>query len=340
MSRLAVLGAGSWGTVLAAVFAHHGHDVALWCRSAEHAATMAATRRSARAAPELRLPPNVVATASLSQALDGAEVVLFALPTDAMRVVAETVVPFLAPHAALLSCAKGFERESGLRMTELLAQVIPSAVDRVAALSGPNLAAEIAAGHPAASVIACADRRLGLQLQQLLSSPQLRLYTNVDVLGVEYAGALKNCMAIAAGVADGLKMGVNTRSALVTRGLAEMTRLGTAAGAQPLTFAGLAGLGDLIATCSSPLSRNYQVGLRLAGGETWPRIVADLGHVAEGVNTTVVARGLASRYAVRTPIIDRAYEVLFENRSVSAALGDLVTGAPRDELLELHQVTA
>lgn len=334
-----MLGAGSWGAVLAAVFAQHGHDVALWCRSVEQAASMAATRRSPRAAPELTLPPTVLATASLSQALESAEVVIFALPSDAMRAVAETVAPILASNATLLSCAKGFERDSGLRMTELLARVIPSTDGRVAALSGPNLAAEIAAGHPAASVIACADRRLGLQLQQSLSSPQLRLYTNVDVLGVEYAGALKNCIAIAAGVADGLKMGVNTRSALVTRGLAEMTRLGTAAGAQPLTFAGLAGLGDLIATCSSSLSRNYQVGLRLAGGETWPHIVAALGHVAEGVNTTMVARGLASRYGVRTPIIDRAYEVLFENRSVSAALGDLITGAPRDELLEIQQVT-
>ena len=332
MSHVAILGAGSWGTVLAALFVSSGHSVALWGRSATAMATVAETRRNANAAPDLVLPVSVDATADLPRALAGAEIVLFALPTSAMRSVAEAAAPHLTA-SAVVSCAKGFEPESALRMSQVLGQTLPGR--RIAVLSGPNLAAEIAAGRPAASVIACADRAVAERLQERLSSPRLRLYTNADVVGVEYAGALKNCIAIAAGVADGLQLGVNARAGLVTRGLAEITRLGVAAGARPLTFAGLAGLGDLIATCSSPLSRNYRVGLHLARGERWPQIAALIGHVAEGVGTTVVARELARRHGVRIPIIQHVYEVLFEGRPVPEAIRALLESAPRDELAEL-----
>ena len=332
MSRLAILGAGSWGTVLAALFASTGDTVALWGRSEPAMATVAETRRNTNAAPDLVLPDSIEVTADLPRALAGADVVLFALPTSAMRSVAAASAPHLTATTAV-SCAKGFEPERALRMAEVLGQTL--AGRHIAVLSGPNLAAEIAAGQPAASVIACADRAVAERLQERLSSPRLRLYTNADVVGVEYAGALKNCVAIAAGVADGLQLGVNARAGLVTRGLAEITRLGVAAGAQPLTFAGLAGLGDLIATCSSPLSRNYRVGLHLARGERWPEIASLLGHVAEGVGTTLVARELARRYGVRIPIIQHVYEVLFEGRPVPEAIRALLESAPRDELDEL-----
>ena len=333
MTRLAVLGAGSWGTVLAALFADNGHEVALWCRSEAQAASIEATRRNPKAA-DLPLPAGVRATADLAGALEGARAALFALPSAAMRPVARVAGPALPAGAAVVSCAKGFEPGSGRRMTEVLAAEVPAAAERIAALSGPNLAGEIAEGRPAAAVIA-GPRELVAALQEALSSPRLRLYTNPDVVGVEYGGALKNCIAIAAGAADGLGVGVNSRSALITRGLAEMARLGTAAGAQPLTFAGLAGLCDLFATSSSPRSRNYQVGRHLAAGRRWPEIAALLGHVAEGVNTTAVARELALRHGVRAPIIARTYEVLFQGRAVPDALEELLAGAPRDELAEL-----
>lgn len=336
MSALAVLGAGSWGTVLAWLFATNGHSVALWARSAALAAQVDATRTHERAMPGLRLPAGVAVTADLARALESAGIAFFAVPAAAVRDVAMAAAPHLARGAVAISCAKGFEEGSNLRMSEVLAAVLPAARERILALSGPNLAGEIAEGKATASVVACADIDIARAVQEQLSSPRLRLYTNPDVIGVEYGGALKNCIAIAAGVADGLQMGANAHAALVTRGLAELARLGTAAGAQPLTFSGLAGLGDLLATSSSPRSRNYQVGLRLAAGERWPAIAKQLGHVAEGVPTTRVARALAARYGVRTPIIDRAYEVLFAGRPVVEALEELVTSVPHDELAGLR----
>lgn len=336
MSALAVLGAGSWGTVLAWLFATNGHQVMLWARSAALAAQVDATRTHERAMPGLRLPDGVTVTANPARALESASIVFFVVPAAAMREVATAATPLLASDAVAISCAKGFEEGSGMRMSEVLAEAMPSARGRILALSGPNLAGEIAEGKATASVVACADVAVARAAQEQLSSPRLRLYTNPDVVGVEYGGALKNCIAIAAGVADGLQMGANAHAALVTRGLAELARLGTAAGAQPLTFSGLAGLGDLLATSSSRRSRNYQVGLRLAAGEHWPAIAQQLGHVAEGVPTTRVARALAARYGVRTPIIDRAYEVLFEGRPVAEALEELVTSVPQDELAGLR----
>jgi len=220
-------------------------------------------------------------------------------------------------------------------MTEVLASATLGAPGHVAALSGPNLAGEIADGRPAAAVVAAERADVARLVQEALTGARLRLYTSHDVIGVEYAGALKNCIAIAAGVADGLEMGINARSALITRGLAEIARLGVAAGAQALTFSGLAGMGDLIATCSSPRSRNYQVGLHLAAGRHWPEISTLLGHVAEGVGATTVARELAALLGVRTPIIDATYDLLFRERPVQRALEELVAGAPGDELAEL-----
>jgi glycerol-3-phosphate dehydrogenase (NAD(P)+) len=335
MTPVTVLGAGSWGTVLAAMLAGADRRVRLWTRSPEVAARMLTERRNERAAPGLNLPPTVDPTADLAAALHDAAIVLFVLPTTAMREVATMAAPLLPPKALLVSCAKGFEASTRQRMTEVLASAAPSLHGRIAALSGPNLAGEIAAGRPAAAVVASEDPAAARTVQEALTSARLRLYTSSDVTGVEYGGALKNCIAIATGVADGLDMGVNARSALITRGLAEIARLGVAAGAQALTFSGLAGLGDLIATCSSPLSRNYQVGLHLAAGRHWPAIAELVGHVAEGVGTTTVARELGAHYGVRLPIIDHTYAVLFRGLPVQQALEELLAGAPRDELAEL-----
>jgi glycerol-3-phosphate dehydrogenase (NAD(P)+) len=335
MTRVAVLGAGSWGTVLAAVLGDSGCRVALWARSPEAAARLQVERRDARAAPALVLPASVSPTAEVDVALDAAEIVLFVVPTGAMREVAGRAGPSISAGAMVVSCAKGFEPDSRLRMTEVLAAAAPALEGRITALSGPNLAGEIAEGHPAAAVVAGSNPEATLAVQAALSSTRLRLYTNGDVVGVEYGGALKNCIAIAAGVADGLAMGVNGRSALVARGLAEIARLGVAAGAQALTFSGLAGLGDLIATCTSPRSRNYQVGVNLAAGRSLPEIARLLGHVAEGVNTTAVARSLAADYHVRTPVIDGVYEVLYRQRPVQEVLHELMAGPPGDEFADL-----
>ncbi|HEV7215821.1 MAG TPA: NAD(P)H-dependent glycerol-3-phosphate dehydrogenase [Chloroflexota bacterium] len=335
MTSVTVLGAGSWGTVLAAVLAGADRPVRLWTRSPELAARMRAERRHELAAPGLTLPPAVLPTSDIAAALSGSRVVLFVLPSSAMSEVARHAAPAIAEDALLVSCAKGFEAQTRLRMTEVLALAVAGAQGRVAALSGPNLAGEIAAGQPAAAVVAARSPGVARAVQDALTGPRLRLYTSHDVVGVEYAGALKNCIAIAAGVADGLNMGVNARSALITRGLAEIARLGVAAGAQPLTFSGLAGMGDLIATCSSPRSRNYQVGLHLAAGRHWPEIGTLLGHVAEGVGTTTVARELAVEFGVRTPIIDGAFDLLFRRRPLQQALEDLMAAAPGDELAEL-----
>lgn len=335
MPRIAVLGAGSWGTTLAAILAANGRQVGLWSRSPDVAARMLLYRQNGQAAPGLLLPPSVQPTPVLERALHGVGIVLFVVPTDAMRSVAGVAAPLIPADALVVSCAKGFERGTRLRMSEVLAEAAPKLRGRIGALSGPNLAGEIAEGRPAAGVVAAETLDVAHQAQQVLSTPRLRLYTNHDLIGVEYGGALKNCIAIAAGVADGLAMGINGRSALITRGLAEIARLGVAAGAQALTFSGLAGLGDLMATCSSPRSRNYQVGLHLAAGKTWPEIASLLGHVAEGVATTIVARELAAHYGVRTPIIDHTYDVLYAGRPVQQAIEDLIAGPPGDELADL-----
>lgn len=335
MTKVAVLGAGSWGVVLAAVLADSGCQVNLWTRSAAAAERLRSERRDARVSSSLTIPASVHPTADLGAALHDRAIVLFAVPTGAMREVAERAAPDLPTGTTAVSCAKGFEQGSKLRMTEVLAAAAPALDGRITALSGPNLAGEIAEGRPAAAVVAGSDPEATVAVQTALSSLRLRLYTNSDVVGVEYGGALKNCIAIAAGVADGLEMGVNGRSALVARGLAEIARLGVAAGAQALTFSGLAGLGDLIATCSSPRSRNYQVGVNLAAGRSLPEIAVLLGHVAEGVGTTAVARSLAADYTVRTPIIDGVYDVLYRQRSVSEVLHELMAGVPGEEFADL-----
>jgi glycerol-3-phosphate dehydrogenase (NAD(P)+) len=332
---IAVVGAGAWGTTLAVVAARNGHDVRLLFRTADEAARVAASRRHDRAVPGLALPEGVTPVSTDEAALAGAEHVILAVPSQAMREAARRLARHLAGQV-VTSASKGIELASLRRMSEVIAEEFNDYGGRAAGtpvtvLSGPNLSGEIAAGKPAAAVIASASAVAADRVRAVLMGPSFRCYTSADVAGVELAGALKNVYAIGAGIGEGLGAGENARAAFITRGIAEMGRLGMAAGADPGTFAGIAGLGDLIATCASPSSRNQSLGRALAAGQTVEEAQASLGHVAEGVTTTVAARHLSQRLGVEMPIADQMYAVLFEGKAPQAAIADLMGREPRVE---------
>lgn len=331
--RVAVVGAGAWGTTLARVVAR-SEPVTLLCHSAETAARIAAAGRNEARLPGVDLPETVIATADRATLLDATDLVVFATPSAHLRSVVETVAPFLAPGADLLSVVKGLEQGTLLRMSVVIAEAAGVEVGRIAALSGPNLAAEVARNLPASAVVAAADLALAERVVERLARKRFRLYVNEDILGVELAGATKNVVAIAAGAADGLGFGDNGKAGLLTRGLAEMTRLGIAAGANPLTFAGLAGMGDLIATCGSQLSRNHRLGEELAKGRSWTEIEASLPGVAEGAYTVRAALALADRHGVEMPIAREVERALFEGKSVQRCLVDLLARESKDELAD------
>ena len=280
----------------------------------------------------LTLPVEIEVVSELELLADAHELVVFAVPSAVMRSVAARVAGSVASDAVLLSVAKGIEHGSLLRMTEVIAQEIPGSVSRVAAMSGPNLALEIARGLPAASVVGATDAAVSGRVLDILASRSFRLYWNADVIGVELCGALKNIVAIAAGAADRLGFGDNGKAGLMTRGLSEMTRLGVAAGANPLTFAGLAGIGDVMATCASPLSRNHRLGEELAEGRKWADIEGTLPGVAEGAYTVDAALAMAARLGVEMPIAREVHNALFEGKSVQRCLIDLLSRESKDEL--------
>jgi len=331
--RIAVVGAGAWGTTLARVISR-AEPVTLLCHSAETAAEILATGRNERRLPGVDLPKTVIATADVAALAGASDLVLFAAPSTHLRGTAAACAPFLAEGADVLTVVKGLERGTLLRMSEVIAEATGIAPSRIAALSGPNLAAEIARDLPASAVVAAADLALAERIVARVARRRFRLYTNADILGVELAGALKNVVAIAAGAADGLGFGDNGKAGLLTRGLAEMMRLGIAAGADPLTFAGLAGMGDLIATCGSNLSRNHRLGEELAKGRTWAEIEADLPGTAEGAYTVRAALALADGLGVEMPIAREVHRALFEGKSVQRCLVDLLAREPRDELTD------
>lgn len=320
---VAVVGAGSWGTTLAWLLARRGVAVSLWCREESLARQMQAERRNPRYVSELVLPDNLRVTAELGAAVADQRTVLVLVPSVGVPAVAAALAPVVAPGAVVVSAAKGFEHSSGRRMTVVLAAALGDGHE-VAALSGPNLAHEIAAGLPAAAVVAHADEAVAGRLQALLSTPEFRVYTNPDVAGVELCGALKNPLAIAAGIVDGLRLGDNTKAALMTRGMHEMTRLGLALGADLRTFAGLCGYGDLLATCHSRQSRNRTLGEQLGQGRGLAEALAASTQVAEGVPTTRTAVRLAAEHGVRMPIFGELHAVLFEDKPVRAAVAALM----------------
>jgi len=336
MSRVAVLGAGAWGTTLALLVART-EPVILLAHSEETAARIASTRRNEKRLPGIDLPPAIEVTADPARVAVAADLVVVAVPSAHLRSTIERVGPAIAPSAGLVSVVKGIERGTLLRMTEVVADAGRLDPRRVAALSGPNLAQEIAARLPASAVVASEDPGLGERVVARIGQRRFRLYTNADVLGVELCGALKNIVAIAAGAVDELGWGDNGKAGLMTRGLAEMTRLGIAMGANPLTFAGLAGLGDVIATCGSKLSRNHRLGEELAKGRAWSDIEAGLPGVAEGAYTVDAALELADRHGVEMPIAREVHAALFEGKSVQRCLIDLLSRESKDELADFQR---
>ncbi|SMG27388.1 glycerol 3-phosphate dehydrogenase (NAD(P)+) [Corynebacterium pollutisoli] len=332
MVNVAIMGAGSWGTTLAKVFADAGNTVTLWARRAELAEQIQDTRANPDYLPDIRLPESVVATHDAERALDSAAIVIFAVPSQTMRDNLEAWTPLLPSDSTLVSISKGVETDTHLRMSEVIAEITGADTDRIAVLSGPNLAREIAEEQPAATVIACTDENRAKLVQAAVATPYLRPYTNTDVVGVELGGACKNVIALACGVATGLGFGENTLATIITRGLAEISRLGHALGADQRTFAGLAGLGDLVATCSSPLSRNRSFGVRLGEGGTLEEAKkATHGQVAEGVISSNSVFQLAQANKVEMPITQAVYAVCHRGLDVRDMIAALMGRSKKAE---------
>lgn len=333
--KIAVIGAGSWGTAIAALLGEGHSDVALWARDAALAAALTATRRNERYLPAVVLPDSVTCTADLAAAARGAGLVVIVTPSHAVRATAAALAPHVAPGAVIVTAAKGLEIGSLKRMSEVVAEEIPAAAGSVVALSGPNHSEEVAMRQPAAAVAASSSRQAAEAVQDAFMAPYFRVYTNPDIIGVELGGALKNIIALGAGVADGLGFGDNAKAALMTRGLAEITRLGVALGARPLTFAGLAGIGDLIVTCTSRHSRNRRAGLALAAGRAVGEMDGETGMVVEGVRSAKAAYELSRRLGVAMPITEEIYRVLYEGASPKEAVMRLMGRGRTHEVEEV-----
>lgn len=326
--KVAVIGAGSWGTTVAALTSVNAPTV-LWARRPQLACAIQRDRVNGDYLPGVRLPDELMATESLEDAVSLADLVVMAVPSHGYRSVAAAAAPHIRPGVPVVSLAKGIEAESLMRMTEVTLAEMPGRA--VAVLTGPNLAREILAGQPAASVVAVEDATVATQLQRVFGRRTMRIYTNPDVVGCEVGGAAKNVIAIAAGMATGMGFGDNTRASLVTRGLAEMTRLGLAMGAKVSTFAGLAGIGDLIATCASPQSRNTTVGVELGRGRSIEQIVGSMTMVAEGVKSSPSVLALARRYGVDMPITEQVVAVCHDGRTAADALDALLEREHKSE---------
>jgi glycerol-3-phosphate dehydrogenase (NAD(P)+) len=329
--HVAVLGAGSWGTAFAKVLADAGSDVVIWARREQVAAAIRSSGMNPDYLPNLRLPPRVTATSEAAKAIVGAGMVVLAVPSQTLRGNLAEWIGYIEPDATLVSLIKGIELGSTKRMSEVISEIAGVAADRVVVVSGPNLAPEIAAEQPAATVVACTDLGRAEQVQRAINTPYLRPYTNDDVIGCELAGAVKNVIALAFGMAIAMGLGDNTKAMVITRGLAETARLGVALGADPLTFAGLAGMGDLVATCSSPLSRNRTFGEHLGRGETLEQAQAATRQTAEGVKSCLAIRDLARMHKVEMPITEQVELVCHEGVYPRDAMAALMARSPKPE---------
>lgn len=328
--RVAVLGGGSFGTVLANMAAENGHPTTLWLRDEQQLADMNATRENSRYLPGFRLSDGLRFSNGLGEAVADADIIFVSIPSKAFRTVIRAAKPFLRPEQILVSTTKGIERESFALMSEILRE--ESGLKRIGVLSGPNLAKEIAARMESGTVVASIQPDVRERVHQVLSRPYFRVFANTDVYGVELGGALKNIYAIAAGMAAAMKLGENSRSMLLTRALAEMSRFAVQMGANPLTFIGLAGVGDLIATCSSPLSRNYQVGFALGTGKKLDDIIEDLEQTAEGINTVQIVKHKADEFGVHMPIVMGLYEIIFNDQSLADVMAKLMHGGKSSDV--------
>ncbi len=332
VQRVTVLGAGSWGTAFAKVLGDAGRDVTMWARRDEVAEDIRDRHANGAYLPGVALPSRITATADPSEALDGAQAVVLAVPSQSLRANLSAWRALLPPEAILVSLAKGVELGTLLRMSEVIAEIVAVDAGEVVVVTGPNLAREIAAGQPSASVLACADHERAVAVQKASANSYFRPYTNTDVVGCELGGACKNVIALSCGMAAGLGLGTNTMATLITRGLAEMARLGAKLGADPLTFAGLAGVGDLVATCSSPLSRNRTFGERLGRGESLAQAQAAAGgQVAEGVMSCSSIRALAQSLGVDMPITDAMHRVCHEGVDPRQAGAELLGRSQKHE---------
>ena len=332
--KAAVLGAGSWGTALATVLADNGHDVTLWARRVELAREVMADRTNSRYLPGIQLPETLTATASIEEAVAGKDLLLLVVPSHSMREVAAQAAPYVDGDALVVHASKGFELGSMKRMSEVLAEEMPH-TEGIAVLSGPSHAEEVVRKSPTTVVVASHQFASAEQAQSFLINTHCRVYTHPDIIGVEVGGSLKNIIALGAGLSDGLGFGDNAKAALITRGLAEIARLGMAMGAKPITFAGLSGVGDLVVTCTSQHSRNWKAGYLLSQGSGLDEVLDRMGMVVEGVKTTQAAWELSRRYHVDMPIACELYHVLFEGKSPRQAVEDLMARGKTDEMEEM-----
>jgi glycerol-3-phosphate dehydrogenase (NAD(P)+) len=322
VKNVAVIGGGSFGTVMANIIAQNGHPTRLWMRDAEQVESLNNTRQNAIYLPGLQIHEQVTATSDLKSAVEDVDMIFVAVPSTSFRSVVQQMKPYLHSHVILITATKGIEPGTFKLMSQILAEEVPDS--RTAVLSGPNLAREIAENSPTGTVIASNDGEVRREVQEILRSDSFRVYANDDMLGVELGGSLKNIYAILAGLADAIGMGQNTISMLITRSLTEMARFGVCLGADPMTFLGLSGVGDLIVTCSSPLSRNFRVGKALGEGKDLDMIINELGQVAEGVNTVKLVREKADELGVHMPLCSSLYEIIYNKAGIDHIIKSLM----------------
>lgn len=333
MQKIAIIGTTSWGITLGLLLANKELEVRLWARTEREANKLRKKGPDPDRFPDINLPPQLIITSQIAEVLDKVSAVIMAVPSPTMRQNISQVESHLTKSTLVVSAAKGLEIGTNKRMSEVIAEEInPRFHPNICVLSGPNLAREILRNLPAAAVVAAEDKNTARKAQKLLTTPNFCVFTNTDVTGVELGGALKNIIALGAGIADGLGYGDNAKAAFITRGLTEITALGMALGANPLTFSGLAGLGDVIATCTSPLSRNHYVGTELAKGRPLADITESMTEVAEGINTTLVAQNLAEKIGLEMPITEKIYQVLYEDADPRQAAVELMGGNVKHEL--------
>jgi glycerol-3-phosphate dehydrogenase (NAD(P)+) len=331
MQKVAVIGTTSWGVTLSVLLAKKGAEVRLWARTQREASKL--RKSGSDRFPDVTLPPEITITHQMAEALNEANAVILPVPSASMRQNISRVASHLTKATIIISASKGLEVGSNKRMSQVIADEInPRFAVNICVISGPQLSHEIIYDHPAAAVVASEDKETAKKAQRLLTCPNFCVFTNTDIIGVELGGALKNILALGAGIADGLGYGDNAKAAFMTRGLTEITALGMALGANPLTFSGLAGLGDVITTCASPLSRNHYVGVELAKGRPLSDILESMSQVAEGVNTTLVAHNLAQEKGLEMPITEKIYQILYENADPKVAAVELMGGNAKHEL--------
>jgi len=329
--QVAVLGAGSWGTALALLLDNKGNNVRLWSNEPCVIEDIRANRQNSKYLPGHRFSDAATVVDTIAEAVIGAEAIVMAVPSGGVREVSAALADIINETQLFVSAAKGLESNTGLRMSQVLSETLPNIARQCVTLSGPNFAVEVARQVPTATVVASLDEERAIQAQDMLACHYLRVYRSLDVAGVELCGALKNVLAIGAGICDGLGFGDNTKAAFVTRGIAEIMRLGEALGAQPKTFMGLAGIGDIMLTCSSRLSRNLRVGVAIGSGMTTEQAVADVKQTAEGVHTCKAAYALATSLGIYAPITEQLYEILFNGKSPMEAVKDLMLREPKPE---------